>query len=144
MRVRTNAVVCQSIHLETTGKFILVGVVTGSVQTEGSDFDEEYCLFLNVSGLPTGSHSVDLKFMTPEGKSSLNKIDIQVPVDVAGVTLQITGIPFKTGVSGIFSLSWKLSSSAKWLKLIDIPVELSAEFSEDSESLFNSQENSVS
>lgn len=131
MQVKTNAVICQSIHQEANGKFILVGVVSGLLQTDGSSFEEEYCLFLNFHDLPEGEHAIQLKFITPENKSSVNSVDVSVPSTMIGLTLQFTAIPFTTTKPGLFSMFWKFSHSKKWSKLIDIAVELSVEIEDD-------------
>ena len=126
MQINANAVVCESIHQESNGKFILVGVINGVLMTEDSSIDHEYCLFVNFYYIPEGEHSIQLKFSTPDNKSSHNTFDVVVPNELIGATVQIRQIPFKTERSGIFRMQWRLSTSKKWLSLIDVPVELSA------------------
>lgn len=127
---RTDAIVCESIHQEVNGKFILVGVIAGVLQTDGPSFKSDYCLYVNFHGLPEGQHNIDLKLTTPEKKSNRTQINATIPECVMGATLQITGIPFNTEESGSFILSWKLSNSKKWNTLLEIPVELSIDVSE--------------
>ncbi|MBL4917454.1 DUF6941 family protein [Szabonella alba] len=128
--IRTDAILCDGIHQEVNGKFILVGVMAGVLETNGPFFKSDFCLYVNFHGLPEGKHNIDLKLTSPEKKSTQTQISAFIPEGVMGATLQITGIPFNTEQSGSFVLSWKLSDSKKWTTLLEVPVELSVDMTE--------------
>lgn len=124
MIAKTNAMFCESIHYETNGKFILVGVLSGNLQTNASQLSEEFCAFINFHDLTEGDHNIELRLVGPDKKPTTNSFKVSIPEGNSQACIQINGIPFEAKKSGSFVLSWRFSGAKKWNKITEIMVDL--------------------
>lgn len=125
-----NGILCQSIHEETSGRFILVGVLSGVIQVMGADFEDECSLFMNLSNFSEGDHKLAFRLTNPDGKKSQIEITTTIEKQQVGANLQITSIPLRTKTSGVFTLEWK-TEGGKWKQLVSVPIELLPEPEDD-------------
>lgn len=126
MQVSANAVLCESIHRETNGRYILVGVLSGEIVTSDAQYFAEYCLFMNLYGAPTGVQQMELRLQSPGGKTVINRMEIETFEETIGATIEISGIPLKTETSGSFHIDWRWKDARRWNRLIEVPIEVSA------------------
>ena len=124
MSPKANAVLCDSIHMEDNGKFILVGVISGALQTEMSSLEARLALFLNIHDISAGIHNFELEVISPDRSRSSSNFEITVSEEISGTAIQVHDIPFESTVSGLFKLNWRLGKEKKWSPLIHIPLEI--------------------
>lgn len=127
MPVSTNALICENIHQTTTGQFILVGAVTGILQTNSDSYSELYSLFVQFSGLPKGNYRILIRLTSPDKNRSGTVADTVVSDERTGATLVLSGIPFITKASGTFKVDWRLEDATKWLPLAKFEIDLNVQ-----------------
>ena len=130
MQPNSNAIICRSIHQEIDGSFILVGVLSGALQTNGPNIKDEFCLFWNLSGISEGDHNIELRLVSPDGSVNVNNVTINIPDANLGASIQFQQIPFETTVSGDFRFDWRLEGAKAWKTLVRVPVAVSVKLAE--------------
>lgn len=131
MRANTNAIVCRSIHEEKNGEFILVGVLAGAIEIQSDRFEQSFDLFMTVSDLPPGVYPAEFRLLSPSEKPSFARFMVSIQENSRGVNLQVSGVPFVTSSPGSFKLEWRIGSSKRWEKLLEIPISFSEDFDEN-------------
>lgn len=117
------AILCEDARAEVSGKFTLVGVLAGDVETEESRFDARLTVFLIVKGLRPGKRALRMRVRNPEGKIVENSFEISA--EGSPGVVPIAGVPFTTESSGIFDVGIKIDRG-RWKGVASLSVAVNS------------------
>lgn len=126
MSVNINSILCEDVRSEIGGTHTLVGVVSGSVETEYDEFNVEYTLFTTFVGLDPGNHICKFKIKTPERQEESGGYSIEIADEDAAALIVLKGLPFRAKKSGTFEIELKFDGERRWRKLLSLHVRVSS------------------
>lgn len=120
---KTSAVVqCDDIRVEQNGKFILIGVYTGTVVVTGFPAELATSWWIQLFPEKIGKFEIEIQVIKDDGASVLRGLFTYEVREISWAVLPIPRTPINLQSTGRFKLELRLKGDDKWTTIQEFQV----------------------